>query len=92
MEIKEKDEVTDNNGVGKCAGIVPAPLCVTLYIKDAMFLQSDRAYRMLKKVSAREHNVKFVQMVRVESLREVTSHGRSAVEFLRRSKMEKSCF
>lgn len=81
--IKLKDKVTDNKGVYHGAWIVPVHFCVLRYINDARYLLKDGTHRMLKTCSVREPNFKFVQMIFVDTARDVNSHKVIAVQKFR---------
>lgn len=72
--IRCKDKVTTNKGVDSSACIVSDPFCATLDINDEMYLPQDGSHGMQKPFSVGQPNAKFVQILLVNTARDVTSY------------------
>lgn len=71
--INVKYSFTDKKEVVNGACIVPAPFCITRCINNARYLRSDEADMIVKKLSVRKPNVKFLQMFDAETSCDLTS-------------------
>lgn len=86
-----RDKATENINEVHGAGIASNPFGVRSFIEDVRYLWSDEASRRAKKISVRKHNVRFLRMFDVKTLRDLTYHRPISLVAFRNIKNGEEC-